>query len=74
MRTKPTLIKSPAMTEREATYRVALALVGKIDDDLAHGTFHYRNRAGVLLETLPEVVNAILTDNLAINAPERLAA
>lgn len=70
---KPTLIKSPAMTDREAAYRAALTLVGKIDDDLDRGTGHYRNRAGVLLETLPEVVNAILADNLAVNAPERLA-
>lgn len=51
--------------EREAAYLVALDRVERIDDDLTLDIRHYRNRAGELLTTLDQVVNAILTDDLA---------
>ncbi len=70
--------------EREATYYAALKLVARIDEDLTRGTRHYRNKAGVLLTTLDEVVRAILEDDLLLPeveeaemmwvAPQELAA
>jgi hypothetical protein len=62
----PELVKTPAMSEREATYYAALKLVARIDEDLTRGIRHYRNRAGVLLTTLDEVVRAILNDDLLL--------
>ena len=47
------------------TYQTALCLVERIDDDLTRGTRHYRTKAGVLLVTLDEVINAILNDDLS---------
>lgn len=61
------------VSEREATYQAALKLVARIDDDLTKGIRHYRNRAGVLLTTLDEVVRAILEDDLQPEAePQRV--
>lgn len=49
---------------REATYKLALKLIRRIDADLTTGRGHYRNRAGVLLITLDEVVRALAADDL----------
>jgi len=60
-------IEPRPMTEaeiRESTYYFWLELVARIDEDLSRGTCHFRNRAGVLLNTLDEVVRAILDDNI----------
>jgi hypothetical protein len=64
-RTYPTLPK-PVLSEQEATYRAALELVARIDEDLTRGVRHYRTRAGVLLTCLDEVVAAILSGNLLV--------
>jgi hypothetical protein len=62
----PELFKAPKVTEQEATYYAALELVARIDEDLTRGIRHYRNKAGVLLTTLDEVVRAILDDDLLV--------
>lgn len=54
-----------SLTEREATYQASLKLVAIIDHDLTRGIRHYRNKGGVLLTTLDEVVRAILANDLA---------
>lgn len=61
------------MTDQDATYRAALKLVAQIDKHLTRGTGHYRTKAGLLLEKLDQVINAILRDDLLIE-PEGLAA
>lgn len=66
-RAYPELVPTPA--EQEATYQAALELVAIIDENLTRGVFHYRNKAGVLLTTLDEVIHAILDDNLLL--PEK---
>jgi hypothetical protein len=84
-RTYPELVVSHSVSEEEATYYAALKLVARIDEDLTKGTRHYRNKAGVLLTTLDEVVHAILNDDLLLSeerekpeivwvAPQELAA
>ncbi len=72
-RVYPELVVTRTTAEREATYYSALELVARIDDDLNRGTRHYRNRAGILLNTLDEVVNAILANDLLLpgEQPER---
>lgn len=56
-------------------YAAALCLVADIDEDLTRGTRHYRTRAGALLTTLDQVVQAILTDDLMTeDEPVLLAA
>ncbi len=65
----PELVPTPA--EREAAYYNALDLVAVIDENLTRGVCHYRNRAGVLLNTLDEVINAILTDDLLLPQQEQ---
>jgi hypothetical protein len=60
----PELVKPQKISEPEATYYAALELVARIDEDLTQGIRHYRNKGGVLLTTLDEVVRAILDDNL----------
>jgi len=62
----PRLVVAPTAAEREETYYAALELVAEIDEGLTRGTRHYRNKAGVLLTSLDEVINAILTDDLAV--------
>lgn len=70
------------VAEQEAAYYAALHLVDRIDEDLTRGTRHYRNKAGKLLQTLDEVIRAILNDDLQIKeerepfwvAPQELAA
>lgn len=56
--------------DREASYHAALELVAHIDEQLTRGTCHYRNKAGLLLTTLDEVVNAILADDLMLPEAE----
>ena len=84
-RVYPELVKTPSMTEREATYHAALVLVAQIDEDLTRGVRHYRDKTGMLLTTLDEVVRAILDNNLLLPeeqepanvtwvAPQELAA
>jgi hypothetical protein len=45
-------------------YLTALELVARIDEDLTRGRRHYRNRGGLLLTCLDEVVEAIIAGNL----------
>lgn len=63
-RPRPELVKSASAAEQETAYYAALELVARIDDELTRGVRHYRDKAGTLLNTLDEVINAILTDNL----------
>lgn len=72
-RTYPKLIKPGAMTEQEATYRAALELIARIDEDLTRGVRHYRTKAGLLLTTLDEVIRAILRDDLLMPDEEEAA-
>ncbi|MDH3674498.1 MAG: hypothetical protein OES12_03305 [Anaerolineae bacterium] len=65
-RVYPELVKTSKVSEQEATYYAALELVARIDEDLTRGIRHYRNKAGLLLTTLDEVVQAILDENLLI--------
>lgn len=60
------------ITDQEATYRAALELVARIDEDLTRGVRHYRTKAGLLLTTLDETIRAILDDKLMM--PEGEAA
>ncbi len=68
----PELVKTPkfseSLSEQETTYYEALELVARIDEDLTHGIRHYRTKSGLLLNTLDEVVQAILDDNLLMPA------
>ena len=78
-RTYPKLIKP---TEQEATYRAALELVARIDEDLTRGVRHYYTKNGQLLYSLDQVIGAILSNGLlmpeekagVIWTPEGLAA
>lgn len=65
-RTYPELVVSHPTSENDATYYAALKLVARIDEDLTKGVRHYRNKAGVLLTTLDQVVHAILNDDLLL--------
>ena len=65
----PELVPTPA--ERETTYYAALELVAVIDENLRRGVFHYRNKTGRLLNTLDEVINAILIDDLQLPRPKQ---
>ena len=47
----------------------ALKLVQVIDHNLRNGTQHYYDTQGRLLRTLDEVINAMLTDSLALSKP-----
>lgn len=64
---KPVLVPRPKETP-EATYEAAFTLVQLIEEHLKDGTQHYRTKSGILLRTLDQVVNAILDDNLLIDA------
>ncbi len=48
----------------DVRYAWAYLLVLAIDAQLERGTRHFRDRSGCLLQTLDEVVRAILSDNL----------
>jgi hypothetical protein len=65
-RRKPELVKSARQSEQDATYYAAVELVLRIDDDLTRGVRHYRTKTGMLLNTLDEVINAILGDDLLL--------
>jgi hypothetical protein len=70
-RPRPELVKS-TRSDQEATYQSALELVARIDEELTRGVRHYRNRSGVLLTTLDEVVHAILADDLMLPEMEEV--
>ena len=55
--------------DADARYAEALKLVQVIDDNLRNGTQHYYNTQGRLLQTLDEVIDAVLTDSLALGKP-----
>lgn len=65
-RPRPELVKTAKMNEQDSTYYAAVELVARIDHDLSRGVRHYRTKAGQLLNTLDEVVRAILDDNLLV--------
>lgn len=70
MRCKPT---SDGLTR----YTAALRLVEQIDEHLERGTRHYHRKDGQLLTELDEVINAILSDQLAIGetkCPTKIAS
>lgn len=67
----PELVKTSKMNEQEAAYHAALELVARIDEDLTRGVRHYRNKAGLLLNTLDEVIHAILNDDLLVHQERR---
>jgi hypothetical protein len=54
----------------DARYAAALKLVQTIDDNLRKGTRHYYDKRGRLLNSLDEVVHALLSDTLALNGRE----
>lgn len=54
------------IVEQEATYYAALELAAQIDYDCVFGVRHWRNKAGVLLNTLDAVVRAILDNDLLL--------
>lgn len=61
-------ITHQATANHRLRYYTALPLVRNIDAHLEDGTCHYRNRAGVLLTTLDEVVRAAMEDDLLEDA------
>ena len=65
-RTYPELVVSHPASENDAAYYAAVKLVASIDEDLAKGVRHYRNKAGVLLTRLDQVVHAIRNDDLLL--------
>lgn len=56
--------------EADARYAAALKLVQAIDHNLQKGTRHYYNTQGRLLNTLDEVIHALLADGLALDKPD----
>lgn len=67
VKTYPGLKVPASTTEQEDAYYAALKLVTRIDEDLTKGIRHYRNKAGILLTTLDEVVRAILDNDLQLD-------
>ena len=61
----------PMGDDADARYAAALQLVQVIDHNLQKGTHHYYDTQGRLLNTLDEVVHALLTDSLALGQPAR---
>jgi hypothetical protein len=57
--------------DADARYAAALKLVQAIDRNLSNGTEHYYNTQGKLLNTLDEVIHAMLTDSLAPGKPTK---
>lgn len=55
-----------SLTKQDATYRAALELVARIDEDLTRSTGHYYAKTGRLLWTLDQVILAILTNTLEV--------
>jgi hypothetical protein len=59
----------PQGDDADARYAAALKLVQAIDRNLRNGTCHYYDTRGKLLNTLDEVIHAVLTDTLAADKP-----
>ena len=57
--------------DADARYAAALKLVQVIDHNLRNGTQHYYDTQGKLLRSLDEVINAMLTDSLALGKPAK---
>jgi hypothetical protein len=55
--------------DADARYAAALKVVQAIDRNLRTGTRHYYDTQGRLLNTLDEVIHALLTDTLALDHP-----
>jgi hypothetical protein len=64
-------VSRPHGDDADARYAAALKLVQAIDRNLRNGTCHYYDTHGKLLNTLDEVIHAVLTDNLAADKPNR---
>jgi hypothetical protein len=56
--------------EADARYAAALKLVQTIDHNLQKGTCHYYDTQGRLLNTLDEVIHAMLADSLVLGKPD----
>lgn len=54
----------PVPGQKDATYKTALELVARIDENLTTDRRHYWTRAGELLTSLDQVVSAILDNEL----------
>jgi hypothetical protein len=59
----------PPSDDADARYAAALKVVQAIDRNLRNGTCHYYDTQGRLLNTLDEVIHALLTDTLALDHP-----
>jgi hypothetical protein len=59
----------PHSQDADARYAAALKLVQAIDHNLRNGTQHYYDTQGKLLNSLDEVIHAMLTDSLAPGKP-----
>jgi hypothetical protein len=57
--------------DADVRYAAALKLVQAIDRNLRNGTCHYYDTGGKLLNTLDEVIHAVLTDTLAAGKPDQ---
>ncbi len=57
--------------DADARYTAALKLVQVIDHNLRNGTQHYYDTQGKLLCSLDEVINAMLTNSLALVKPSK---
>jgi hypothetical protein len=60
----------PHSDEADARYAAALKLVQTIDHNLQKGTRHYYDTQGRLLNTLDEVIHAMLADSLVLGKPD----
>lgn len=54
----------PAPGQKDACYKSSLLLVEWIDASLGRERVHFRNRAGELLQTLDQVIRAIIDNDL----------
>ncbi|GAB4535486.1 MAG: hypothetical protein Kow0063_19830 [Anaerolineae bacterium] len=61
--------RSSQSDDADARYAAALKLVQAIDHNLRNGTQHYYDTQGRLLQTLDEVIHAMLNDSLAPGKP-----
>lgn len=52
------------MTQNECAYYQLFEALVALEADMERGLMHFRNRAGRLLTTVDEVVQAILNDDL----------
>ncbi len=68
-RKRHTVPEHPAGDDADVRYAAALKLVQTIDLNLQRGTHHYYDTRGRLLSTLDEVIQAMLTDSLALSQP-----